>query len=146
MAFQYPPVEYGVRGQAQCGESWRSGVAGNQDGRNFIGAGVLIGHGADNDAAIATLGLPLVDDNESSWQGLVRIGKLNRGGTPDAKNSLTSFLREFLTSNSSTSGFFAPVAWNLTSAATVWTEIRQFQVVMRAGHSYNGAAITRDDQ
>jgi len=51
--------------------------------------GRVVGHGADNDAAIATLGLLLVDDHETSWQGLLRIGKLNRGGPPDFNNSLT---------------------------------------------------------
>ena len=51
--------------------------------------GRAVGHGVDNDAAIATLGLLLVDDEENSWQGLVRVGKLNRGGPPDFNNSLT---------------------------------------------------------
>ena len=51
--------------------------------------GRVIGHGADNDAAIATIGLLLIDDDETSWQGLVRTGKLNRGGPPDLNHSLT---------------------------------------------------------
>ncbi len=38
----------------------------------------------------------LVDDNETSWPGLVRIGKLNRGGPPDANNSLTPVSQEIL--------------------------------------------------
>ena len=58
--------------------------------------GRVIGHGADNDAAIATLGLLLVDDKETSWQGLVRIGKLNRGGAPDPNNSLTPVPQDIL--------------------------------------------------
>ncbi len=45
---------------------------------------------------VATLGLLLVDDNETSWQGLVRIGWLNRGGAPDPNNSLTPVSRDVL--------------------------------------------------
>jgi hypothetical protein len=51
--------------------------------------GRAVGHGADNDAAVASLGLLLVDDAENSWQGLLRVGRLNRGGPPDTANSLT---------------------------------------------------------
>lgn len=58
--------------------------------------GRVVGHGADNDAAIATLGLLLVDKEENSWQGLIRIGKLNRGGPPDPNNSLTPVPQDVL--------------------------------------------------
>ena len=51
--------------------------------------GRVIGHGADNDARVASLGLMLVDANENSWQGTIRSGELNRGGPPDPANSLT---------------------------------------------------------
>lgn len=51
--------------------------------------GRVVGHGADNDAAIATLGLLLIDQAERSWQGVIRVGKLNRGGAPDPNNTLT---------------------------------------------------------
>jgi hypothetical protein len=55
-----------------------------------------IGHAADNDAAVATAGLVLVDDAETSWQGLVRYGRLNRGGSPDSANSLTPVRQDVL--------------------------------------------------
>ena len=58
--------------------------------------GRVVGHGADNDAAIATLGVLLIDRDEHSWQGLVRIGKLNRGGVPDPANSLTPVSQDVL--------------------------------------------------
>ena len=51
--------------------------------------GRVIGHGADNDARISSLGLILIDAQANSYQALVRIGELNRGGAPDARNSLT---------------------------------------------------------
>lgn len=48
-----------------------------------------IGHGADNDTRLASAGVIVVDDEDTEWRGLVRFGELNRGGLPDASNSLT---------------------------------------------------------
>lgn len=48
-----------------------------------------IGHGADNDARVLSFGAVLADADETSWQALLRYGKLNRGGAPDSRNTLT---------------------------------------------------------
>ncbi len=49
----------------------------------------MIGHGADNDAQLISAGWIMVDDSDSQWRALLRYGELNRGGAPDARNSLT---------------------------------------------------------
>ncbi len=51
--------------------------------------GYVIGHGADNDAKLATLGVVLVNDSDTQWRALIRSGTLNDGGPPDPYNSLT---------------------------------------------------------
>ena len=51
--------------------------------------GRAIGHGADNDARIASLGLIFVNDRANSFHVLLRGGQLNRGGGSDPRNSLT---------------------------------------------------------
>ncbi len=51
--------------------------------------GRVVGHGADNDSRIVSAGLILVNDQETQWHALFRYGALNRGGAPDARNSLT---------------------------------------------------------
>ena len=51
--------------------------------------GRTIGHTADGDSRTGTLGFVLVDRDEVSWQGLVRVGRINRGGAPDASHSLS---------------------------------------------------------
>jgi hypothetical protein len=48
-----------------------------------------IGHGADNDARMISAGLSLVDAEETQWHLLLRYGELNRGGSPDDRNTLT---------------------------------------------------------
>jgi len=48
-----------------------------------------IGHGADNDARMLSAGLIMVNSDDTQWRVLVRVGALNRGGTPDANNTLT---------------------------------------------------------
>jgi hypothetical protein len=48
-----------------------------------------IGHGADNDAELISAGLVLVDTDETQWRALLRLGKLNAGGAPDSRNTLT---------------------------------------------------------
>ena len=56
--------------------------------------GRVIGHAADNDARIVTLGLVLVDPTENAWQGYVRHGRLNRAGPADSAHSLTPLPRD----------------------------------------------------
>lgn len=51
--------------------------------------GRSIGHGADNDARLLSMGLLLADDRHSQWRVNVRGGELNRGGAAAAGNSLT---------------------------------------------------------
>ena len=48
-----------------------------------------IGHGADNDSRLISVGALLVNAADTQWRALVRTGALNRGGSPDARNSLT---------------------------------------------------------
>ena len=49
----------------------------------------MVGHAYDNDARIVSTGLILLDDQDTQWQVLLRYGELNRGGSPDLRNSLT---------------------------------------------------------
>ena len=49
----------------------------------------VIGHGADNDARLLSVGVTLVSDVESEWSAVLRYGELNRIGAPDPANSLT---------------------------------------------------------
>ena len=51
--------------------------------------GRAVGHGSDNDSLMLSTGLFLVDPGQSQWWLLARYGELNRGGAPDARNSLT---------------------------------------------------------
>lgn len=52
--------------------------------------GRSIGHPADNDARIVSLGGVMLDADDTRWRFLARFGKLNRGGAPDNRNTLTS--------------------------------------------------------
>jgi len=49
-----------------------------------------IGHPADNDARMISAGLVAIDADDMQWRALLRVGKLNRGGSPDTNNTLTS--------------------------------------------------------
>lgn len=49
-----------------------------------------LGHPADNDARIISVGFVAVDADDTQWRALLRFGELNRGGSPDANNSLTA--------------------------------------------------------
>jgi Capsule assembly protein Wzi len=51
--------------------------------------GKAVGHGADNDALIFSLGLVLLTQDQHEVRALIRSGDLNRGGPPDARHSLT---------------------------------------------------------
>ena len=48
-----------------------------------------IGHGADADARLISAGAVLVDREDTQWRGRLRVGELNRGGSPDPFHSLT---------------------------------------------------------
>jgi len=52
--------------------------------------GQSIGHGADNDAELVSVGVVLVDADETQWRALLRLGELNSGGSPDPRNTLTA--------------------------------------------------------
>ena len=58
-----------------------------QTGYRFRGRS--IGHAADNDAQLVSVGLLLVDVENVQWRALARFGELNRGGPPDDRNTLT---------------------------------------------------------
>jgi hypothetical protein len=48
-----------------------------------------IGHGADNDTRLVSVGLIMVNAEDTQWRVLARLGALNRGGPPDSRNTLT---------------------------------------------------------
>lgn len=64
-----------------------------QTGYRFRGRS--IGHSADNDAALATIGIVLVDTAENSWQAHVRNGVLNRGGFPNSRNTVATGKQDY---------------------------------------------------
>lgn len=49
-----------------------------------------LGHGADNDARLISVGALLVDAADTQWRVLLRYGSLNRDGPADLRNSLTA--------------------------------------------------------
>ena len=55
-----------------------------------------VGHGADNDAELFSVGLILVDAAETQWRALLRTGELNAGGPPDPRNTLTATPQDIL--------------------------------------------------
>lgn len=52
--------------------------------------GRSIGHPADNDARLVSLGVIAVNAEESEWAATVRFGELNTGGDEDLRHTLTS--------------------------------------------------------
>ena len=48
-----------------------------------------IGHGADNDAKIGSFGVVVVGEYDNQFRALIRVGKLNRAGGFDLRNTLT---------------------------------------------------------
>jgi len=52
--------------------------------------GRSIGHPADNDVRIVSVGGVMLNEADTRWRFLARYGKLNRGGNPDDRNTLTS--------------------------------------------------------
>ncbi|MEM1176429.1 MAG: capsule assembly Wzi family protein, partial [Pseudomonadota bacterium] len=55
-----------------------------------------IGHGADGDAKLVSLGWVMVDQDETQWRALARFGDLNRGGAPDDVHTLTPTPQEIV--------------------------------------------------
>lgn len=58
--------------------------------------GRAIGHTADNDSKIWTLGLLLNDRHDASWALTMKAGDLNRKGPPDPANTLTPVKQRYL--------------------------------------------------
>jgi hypothetical protein len=58
--------------------------------------GRSIGHGADNDAELISIGLMLVDADETQWRASLRSGTLNSGGAADDQNTLTATSQDLL--------------------------------------------------
>ncbi len=50
--------------------------------------GRVVGHGAENDSRIVSTGVVLVSTEATKWHALLRVGALNRGGSPDARNQI----------------------------------------------------------
>jgi hypothetical protein len=58
--------------------------------------GRVVGHATDNDTRMLSSGLILANSQETQWYALIRYGALNRGGSPDMRNSLTPTRQEIL--------------------------------------------------
>ncbi len=84
--------------------------------------GRAVGHGADNDARLLSLGLVLMDAAATRWNLLARYGELNRGGARDPRHSLT------------------PVPRDLASLDVAWSRDFRFGVIELGA----GAEHTRD--
>lgn len=59
-----------------------------QTGYRYRGA--AIGHGADNDSKLVSVGVVMVNADDTQWRALARAGTLNDGGPPDVHNTLTA--------------------------------------------------------
>lgn len=55
-----------------------------------------IGHGADNDARLVSAGWVMISDQDSEWRALLRVGDLNRSGSPDPVHTLTPTPQEIV--------------------------------------------------
>ena len=58
--------------------------------------GRTIGHNTDNDSRVVSAGVTFVSDQEHEWSATLRVGELNRGGSPDSRNSLTATGQDIL--------------------------------------------------
>ena len=58
--------------------------------------GRTLGHAADNDAELFSLGLVLVDADDTQWRTLLRTGELNAGGPPDTRHTLSATPQDIL--------------------------------------------------
>jgi hypothetical protein len=61
--------------------------------------GRVIGHGAESDARIGSLGIILTSTESTTWQFLFRTGDLNRGGGPDLRHTLTPTPQEIMSAD-----------------------------------------------
>jgi hypothetical protein len=68
-----------------------------QTGYRYYGR--VVGHGAENDARIGSLGVILNSVEATTWQFLFRMGDLNRGGDPDFRNTLTPTPQEIVSAD-----------------------------------------------
>ena len=59
----------------------------------------IIGHGAESDARISSLGVILTNSDATTWEFLFRTGELNRGGAPDVRNTLTPTPQDILSAD-----------------------------------------------
>lgn len=66
-----------------------------------------IGHGADGDAELISVGTTLVDTANTQWHGLLRIGELNRGGSPNPFHTLTPTPQDIISIDISHSRVFS---------------------------------------
>ncbi|MEL7310275.1 MAG: capsule assembly Wzi family protein [Pseudomonadota bacterium] len=57
--------------------------------------GRSIGHSADNDSRVFTLGMVAVEPDGDNWQAIVRVAELNREGSFDFSNTLTPTPADF---------------------------------------------------
>ena len=90
-----------------------------RDGYRYRGR--AIGHGADNDTRLLSVGLMLADDVVTRWRFLARVGELNRGGRPDSGHTL------------------APVAEDIASVDVAWSRDFEFGVIeLAAGAERTG--------
>jgi hypothetical protein len=69
--------------------------------------GRVIGHGSENDSRIVSAGVVLVDSEDTQWHALLRVGDLNRAGSPDSRNTLTPTPQELLSIDLSHSRVFS---------------------------------------
>lgn len=58
--------------------------------------GRVVGHGADGDSRLVSLGVLAVDSDETQLNAVIRFGELNRGDLPDQFHSLTSTLQDIV--------------------------------------------------
>jgi hypothetical protein len=68
-----------------------------QTGYRYYGR--VVGHGADNDARVTSLGIVLTNTEATTWEFLFRAGDLNRERLPDERNSLTPTAQEIVSAD-----------------------------------------------
>jgi hypothetical protein len=68
-----------------------------QTGYRYYGR--VVGHGAENDARIASLGVILTNTEATTWELLLRAGDLNRERVFDERNTLTPTPQEIVSAD-----------------------------------------------
>jgi hypothetical protein len=66
-----------------------------------------LGHAADNDARLVSVGAVAVDSADTQWRALLRVGALNRGAISDSRNSLTPTRQDIVSVDLSHSRVFS---------------------------------------